>query len=284
MARRLALHLLKVGSCRHCERVALRGGRLKTIEFPALAALIMHPEHGPILFDTGYAAHFMHATTPFPERLYRWLIPVALPAGQGLAAQLQRFGLTLADITLCVISHFHADHIAGLRDLPNASFICSAAGLTQMANASRLRGLIQGLLPALLPDDFESRTHFIEHLPKVALPVPWRALADGADLLGDRSLIALPLPGHAPGQLGLLLHDEDGREVFLCADACWSRAALQELRMPSIITRPLMHDWRAYRQTILTLNALARQHAELAILPSHCNHSLAAYQPSWWQQ
>jgi len=281
MPRQLALHLLKVGSCRHCERVAIRGGRLRSIEFPALAALIVHPEHGPILFDTGYAAHFMHATTPFPERLYRWMTPVSLPAQQTLTAQLQRFGFALSDIGLCVISHFHADHIAGLRDLPNARFICTASGYTQMAETGRIRGLMRGLLPILLPVDFQHRVEFADNLPKISLPAPWQVFGEGIDVLGDGSLIGIALPGHAAGQMGLLLQDPSGRDVFLCADACWSRAAFHELRMPLLLARPLMDDWGAYRHTITHLHTLSKRHAELVILPSHCEQSLADYQPGW---
>jgi len=252
-----------------------------SIEFPALAGLIVHPEYGPILFDTGYATHFMHATTPFPERLYRWATPVTLPAQQTLAAQLQRFGCAPSDIGLCVISHFHADHIAGLRDLPNARFICTATGYARMAESKRIGGLMQGLLPVLLPVDFQHRVQFAEHQPKITLSAPWQAFGEGFDLLGDGSLIGIALPGHAAGQMGLLLQDQAGRDVFLCADACWSHAAFQELRMPSLLARPLMDDWRTYRQTITCLHTLAGRHAELVILPSHCEQSLAAYQPGW---
>ena len=68
---RVRLHLLTVGRCRHPEWVTIRGGGLRPIEFPALAALIVHPTIGPILYDTGYADRFETATQPFPERFYR---------------------------------------------------------------------------------------------------------------------------------------------------------------------------------------------------------------------
>jgi len=261
----------------------MRGGRWGAITFPALAALIVHPQRGPILFDTGYAAHFMHATQPFPERLYRWMTPVSLPAGQTLAAQLRRFGFTLADIQVCLLSHFHADHIAGVRDLPQARFVCRAAGYQQFRHARRLRGLMQGLLPVLLPEDFPQRVGFAEDTPALSLPAPWQVFGHGHDLLGDGSVIGIPLPGHAAGQMGVLLRDHNGREVLLCADACWSQTALEQMRLPSLLARPLMDNWSAYRQTLGQLHLLSRQHPELVFLPSHCEVSLAAYQPGWNQ-
>ena len=79
LTKALEVRLLKVGSCRHLECLAVRGGRVTPIVFPSLAALIMHPDAGPILFDTGYAEHFHEATQTFPggsidgQRLFRSL-------------------------------------------------------------------------------------------------------------------------------------------------------------------------------------------------------------------
>ena len=56
------------GLCRHPECIACRGGSLRPISFPAMAAHI-HADGG-MLFDTGYAKHFLEATQPFPEKLY----------------------------------------------------------------------------------------------------------------------------------------------------------------------------------------------------------------------
>src|SRR5258708_26959100 len=122
------IHLLKVGSCRHLEFLAIRGGRFATVTLPALSALIIHPDAGPILFDTGDADHFRDATNRFPERLYRLATPMQLPAPQRLDQQLKSHGLRLTDIRHCIVSHFHGDHIAGLRDLPSAAVIAMKSG------------------------------------------------------------------------------------------------------------------------------------------------------------
>ena len=123
---RVEVHLLRVGHCRHCERLACTAGRWRIIQFPAICALLVHPQHGAALFDTGYAERFFAATQPFPERLYRWITPMTLPPEETLTAQLARLGLRPADIRVSLISHLHADHIAGLRDLPQARFILTA--------------------------------------------------------------------------------------------------------------------------------------------------------------
>lgn len=274
---RLAVHLLSVGHCRHCERVARSGGGWRTISFPSISALIIHPTQGAMLYDTGYASHFMSATDPFPERLYRWVTPVELRPSHQLVSQLALHGLCLDDIRRCLISHFHADHIAGLRDLSQARFMCMQADFEDVRQGSRLGLLSKGLLPVLLPQDFDSRVSFAESTPRCALPMGWADLGHGHDLLGDGSLIAVALPGHAPRQMGLLLRDSFDREVLLCADACWSKASWQAMQMPMRLTGLVMHDWLQYQQTLARLHYLGSQFPELCILPSHCQQSLMDY-------
>ena len=84
--------------------------------------LILHPDAGAMLYDTGYADRFEQATTPFPERFYRWLTPVTLPVEQHLGTQLRRYGVRLDEVKRVIISHMHADHVAGLRNLWVAPF------------------------------------------------------------------------------------------------------------------------------------------------------------------
>ncbi len=273
----LPLHLLTVGYCRHCERMTRSGGRWRSTVFPATVGLMLHPREGPILYDTGYAEHFHEATTPFPERLYRWATPVHLDEAQRLPNQLALHGVRLADIRWCLISHFHADHIAGLRDLPNARFICMRADYDAMRQCSRVGGLRQGMLPALLPPDFEQRVVFAESRPVRKPAGAWVPFGQGYDLFGDNSMVAVALPGHTPAQMGLYLRDQRNREVFLCADAAWSRHAWTEFDLPALPTRAVMHDWSAYERTLVHLRALSHAAPNLAILPSHCTESLAMY-------
>ena len=277
---RVSLELLHVGHCRHLERIARRHGRWQPISFPAVCGLIVHPREGAILYDTGYASHFDTATEPFPERLYRWVTPPHLAPHEQLGAQLAKFGIRLADIRWCLVSHFHADHVAGLRDLPNARFLCMRADHAALRATTRWAGVRHGLLPSLLPRDFDDRVTFAEDLPQVALAPPWNAFGHGHDLFGDGSLVAVPLPGHTPAQMGLRLRDSHDRDVLLCADACWSHHAWRNRDLPAWPARMLMHDWQAYVTTIDHLGGLARIAPDVLIVPSHCNESVAAYRQS----
>ena len=272
----LSFQMLQVGSCRHPECVALRGGSLRPATFPALCALIRHPTLGNWLFDTGYGEYFHAATNPFPERLYRWVTPNSLPENERLVVQLAALGLRPQDVDGVIISHFHADHIGALRDFPRATLVASHAGYAHVHGLSRFRALSQGFLPALLPADFKDRSRFIEGMPLVELPPELQPFGHGYDILGDLSLVAVPLHGHAHEQFGLLLRREDGRTVFLSADACWSLKALRESRPPTWLAQRIFADRAGYRQTFDKLQALSQRHPSVLLIPSHCEETARA--------
>lgn len=273
---RVQLTVLRVGHCRHPECIALAGGGWRMAEFPALVGLIRHPSAGAILFDTGYAEHFFAATAGWPERLYRWVTPVDLPPGECLATQLNREGIALHEVAHVFVSHLHADHIAGLRDLPRARIWCAESALHWARQLGRLARLRQATLLDLLPEDFAHRHAAIESSAPLRLPAAWHVLGDGHDLLGDGSLWAVPLPGHARGHYGLLLRLLDDRELLLAGDASWG-VREGRLRGAAWPTRLLSDDWALQRSTLHRLQTvLDHTDGSRMILPAHCAHSFAA--------
>ncbi|MFJ3058252.1 MBL fold metallo-hydrolase [Herbaspirillum sp. NPDC087042] len=273
MTPHLEFELLKVGHCTHPECVAMRGGRWASVPFPALCGLLRHPQRGWLLFDTGYSAHFMAATQPFPQRLYRWTTPSLLPEHERLTVQLRRRGIAPEDISGIVISHLHGDHIAGLRDFPRARFFVMRTELDSMRRRCAWNNLRHGVLPALLPDDFADRLHFADDCPTVKLPSALSAFGEGMDLFGDGSVLAVHLPGHTLGQIGLALHDETGRITFLCADACWSLQAIRDDLRPTWLARQLFDNATHYLETFARLRRLHLAASDVRLIPSHCMHS-----------
>jgi glyoxylase-like metal-dependent hydrolase (beta-lactamase superfamily II) len=265
---RVELQLLTCGDCAHPALMTRRGGGLSPQRFPALVGVIRHPSEGLILFDTGYAPAFFEATAPFPERLYRWATPVRLEQGESAVERLARMGHAPKDVRAIVLSHFHGDHVAGLRDFPQARIFCARAGLSALRRHGRFARVRQGLLQGLVPDDLESRTRYFEDCPGMALPSSFSPFTLGADLLGDGALLAVDLPGHCPGHWGLALHVMDDRFVFLAADAAWSSGAIRDGIPPPAITTSLLGNTRAYRATLRDLQALSTR--ETVIIPSHC--------------
>jgi glyoxylase-like metal-dependent hydrolase (beta-lactamase superfamily II) len=234
--------------------------------------LIRHRDHGVILFDTGYAPNFFRATHRLPARLYRALLPATLPLQETLPAQLEALGLSMADVTRVVVSHFHGDHIAGLRDLPNARISVMASAVADFREHAGVQAIRHGFLPDLLPPDFDARYDAIEDEHAVGVP----GLGPGYDLLGDRSLLAVPLAGHTAGHTGLLL-TTNGSRVLLCGDAAWSRESWQQNCPPSRMARSFFSDPAASDVTLTGLQALAADNPSLVILPSHCQQSFEAW-------
>lgn len=276
----MKIEFLRVGSCCHPEWVTLQGGALASIDFPALAVLIQHPSKGNFLFDTGYASQFNRVTQKFPESVYRWVTPIKLHEHDSITHQLGVRGIAPEAIAGIFISHFHADHIAALRDFWKAQYLSLSESYEAVRPLNGIAALRRGFLPKLLPDDFLSRYQTIESCSKIlALPEKMRPFTHGWDVFGDGSAYAVNLPGHARGQMGLWLNQVNGldEDVFLVADACWSSRAYQELRAPSWLSF-LLHDNRAaYLQTLQDIHDLAQHNAHVIIMPSHCNAMIEKY-------
>lgn len=260
----------EVGHCSHPECVVRRGGRWATRQFPSLAFRLRHPRFGELLFDTGYSARFMAATQTFPERLYRIVTPVRLHDAECLHAQLATEGIATRDIRGIVLSHLHGDHVGGVLDFPDAPLWCARAAHHDLRARGRLSALRIGLLPALLGDGFAARCSWIEACPQRPLPDALRSFGEGHDLLGDGSLLAVWLPGHAAGHFGVVFDDGDGM-VFLIGDAAWSSAALRDRAPPPSLTTAWLGRTDIYRATFERLCDLVRDEPNVRVVPSHCS-------------
>ncbi|RXZ83115.1 MBL fold metallo-hydrolase [Paenibacillaceae bacterium] len=276
----LELTLHAAGYCTHPEWVTLRGGSLRSVRFPAGFARIVHPQYGTILYDTGYSERFFSATQHLPYALYKLVTPVIYHAGGGAASQLkEKFGLDPAEVKLIILSHFHADHVGGLRDFPGACFIYLPHAYEAVRQLRGLAAVRRGYLPDLLPDDFAVRS-----LPvtpgqsRIPLPDGWPFPEGGYDLLGDGSLIGVELSGHADGLMGLLLSTTK-HDYFLCADAVWSSRAYRENLPPHPLAGLIMPNRQQYRENFERLTLLARRFPELRIIPAHCSEQLEQASP-----
>jgi glyoxylase-like metal-dependent hydrolase (beta-lactamase superfamily II) len=235
----------------------------------ALVGLIRHPERGLILFDTGYADRMLEATRPWPYRLYRYATPLRLHPGGAVVDQLAARGIGADAVGHILLSHFHADHVAGLRDFPAATLVASSEGLVHALGLRGLRALHCGLIPALLPDgpDAQSRTLAVP-LDRVRGPrLPH--LGPTHDLFGDGTILLVALPGHARGQFGALVQTVEG-PVLLAADGAWTSRAIREQRPPSRLTNLIVDDRRAVVDTLKRLRAFALARPDVRIVPTHC--------------
>ncbi len=239
--------------------------------FFAVWALIVHPIHGYLLLDTGYAHRFYEATRHFPEKLYAVVTPVCLEEGQSALEQLKTLGITAAEIKYVLISHFHVDHISGLLDFPEAKIICSRASLVEVLTKNRIAALQKGILKKLVPEDLGKRALCIEDLA-IARTDEHSGL-EFYDLFKDGSLQLVPLPGHARGMFGVLVCSDKGTFLY-ATDAGWSRDTFIRQVYPSKLTKLFFDNWKEYCSTYQKLFAYIEKNPETTILFTHCPETM----------
>ena len=129
------------------------------------------------------------------------------PKGGGLRAGLAALGIAPQAVTRVILTHTHGDHVLGLLTpegelaFPNARCTISAPELAWWQTRLDSGPPEQRALLALLQ---------ARGLEAVAMDAP----------LGP-GLCALPLPGHTPGQIGVLI-EADGQRLLHAADALHS--------------------------------------------------------------
>lgn len=244
----------RVGHCSHPSCMVLKGSGLASRCLPSHAYLI-ETARGNYLWDTGYAEHFRSATAKGIYRLYAWSTPVYFDKRESLAAQLNACGIGQNDIHAVLLSHFHADHVAGLRDLPGTRVLCSLEGWHTVRRLSGFNAVRRGFVPELLPDDIESRLAFVESHAERALPAELSPFTHGWDITGTGEIIVVSLPGHAAGHIGAFVAGEHGW-TLLAGDAAWVVENYQQLRGPSELSFLIQHDRAAYYHTLHKLHLL----------------------------
>lgn len=239
--------------------------------FYAVWALIKHPLHGYLLFDTGYAPRFYEATKSFPGKLYAWATPVFVSNEESAVARLKAIGISPSEVKSILISHFHADHIGGLLDFPEAELICSRKAMKEVENKKGFSAVRKGILEKLLPPDLESRIRFVEDISEARIDKSAGLVF--YDLYQDGSIQLTELPGHARGMLGLLAQGTK-EKIFLASDASWSRDTFFRQVKPSRITKLFFDSWEEFGNTYKKLFRYYQTHPEETMLFTHCPETM----------
>jgi N-acyl homoserine lactone hydrolase len=158
-----------------------------------------------ILVDTGFPAKYAEDTdrATAEDRLHEFGEVLRCTADNMPDAQLARAGIAPGDITLHICTHTHIDHVGGLADYPDAPILVSAV------ERALPKPLYWG---SVQPMDWPDRTYLT---------------VDRDTVLGP-GLRVLHAPGHAPGQLALLLDLPETGTVLLTSDAISRPAEIDE--------------------------------------------------------
>jgi N-acyl homoserine lactone hydrolase len=183
-----------------------------TEPLPIYAFAIDHPE-GVIVVDTGEDARasrrgYFSRWHPGVRAFREWVEP-----GQEVGPQLRRLGIAPGDVRWVVMTHLHTDHAGGLHHFPDNEVIVTRP---ELEFASGLRGRVRGYVANKhWPGWFRPTEVELESEPFGPFPHSLR-LTDA----GDVTLV--PLPGHTPGQIGVLVDDGD-HTVFLGGDSSYTQ-------------------------------------------------------------
>lgn len=269
----VTVRLFSTGYTAHRAGIAERGASWKTLmRFHAAFALLDHPTEGLSLFDTGYAPRFFDASAKWPYLIYRQTTPVETCAELSVVSILKRIGVDPGEIRRIIISHFHADHVCGLIDFPNAELIATSRAWHAIRNSRGMAAVRRATLPDLFPPDLDRRLQLIDtfHSPGFG---PIQATHD---LFGDGSLRLVDLTGHATGQAGLLVQRLTDR-CLLAADAAWTTKIIRQNLAPTPAFRFLAASTKEVQATQKMLHAFHRQFPAIEIIPTHCPEVASRY-------
>jgi N-acyl homoserine lactone hydrolase len=194
--RRTKIHAIQAGRLRS-NRTTMRGAEWRSLlrrrvdfEFPAYVYIIERPD-GHLAIDTGLNA----GAGSYPLPLRR-VAPDPLMDGEedeigpGMRAQ----GLDPESVHTVILTHLDFDHIGGVDWFPNAEVLVHRP---EYEFTSTILGKPR-YRPELWPSGFDPRLYDLDPEPYGAFP---RSKALGDD--GDLRLV--PIPGHAYGQVGVIL-------------------------------------------------------------------------------
>ena len=186
-----------------------------TEPLPIYAFAIEHPE-GVIVVDTGENAR---ASQPgyFPRwhPVFRFAVREFVEPEQEIGPQLLRLGIEPGDVRRVVMTHLHTDHAGGLHHFPDTEILAARA---EIAYAAGLQGQLRGYPNTRWPAWFDPT-------PVDLKPEPFGGFPQSLRLTKAGDVTLVPVPGHSPGQLGVLVEDGD-HTVFLAGDSSYTQDLL----------------------------------------------------------
>ena len=231
---------------------------------PIHAYLIDHPRSGLILVDTGISWEQAHEHDRYYKGTLRYVLDdeYRLTRGQELPAQVERLGYRCEDIRTVILTHFHEDHVGGLR------YVREAKVAAAKAEWQALKMKAFGFIPVVYRPSIES--------VKLWEPVSFtsglfHSFDTSQDMLGDGSVILLPTPGHDPGHLVVLVR-MDGYEILITGDIMYT---LRHLAVDEV--RAIQFGGKFLEQQLIDsvrrIQRLRQALPNMVIVPGHDNTS-----------
>lgn len=244
------------------------GSWLNSVKINHITVLVSHPEKGDWLLDSGLGAQMpAQVEADMPWWAGSFLKVTGLnPARQQLGER---------KLQGIVLTHAHWDHASGLVDFPGVPVWVRPEEQTLIATAKP---------PVIFPSQFPATLNW--HLWQ-AEAKPVLGFEQSYDLLGDGSVVLLPMPGHTPGSTAILVRLETGKRLLFVGDTIWRAVQIEGDGAEKYwFARSIVDgDRAAVKRWIDQLVTLHKTDPNLMIVPSHDAgvHDQLGYWPAWVQ-
>lgn len=171
-----------------------------------------------------------------------------------LPHQLQKLGLTTADIDQVVLTHLHGDHMDGAVHLDCP--ILAHDEEIAYANTFLVKVVFGKALKQGLPEGVTFEPYALDD-------GPFGAFARSKKLTDDGRIVAVATPGHTPGHVGIVCIDDAERHILFAGDATDTLEQLKDRRHDAVGPKPKVNV-----ATIDTILEHARRHPTVFV-PSH---------------
>ncbi len=215
------------------------------LDAPILAHWVHHEEKGDFLVDAGLDASYL--TDPRGGLKGSAVDEFELVGHENIAFYIQDNHIKLKTVFL---SHLHADHAAGVRELSKDIPYVVPKGEYDQYRPEIHGNFLEGL-EELYELDFSGA---IEIHP----------LGPSVDILGDGSLWAIWTPGHTQGHMSFLVNGMEG-PILLAMDAAFIHKNLERGVAPSDYT------WNVEKaqETLEKITEFLREYPKVKVVPGH---------------
>jgi len=217
----------------------------EVLKVPIMSHWVHHKELGDFLLDAGLDK--MYADDP-----YGGVTGESADEFFQMKNENVKFHLDIRKINLkgIFLSHLHADHIAGIRELPKNILYLVGKGEIEHYQPEVYGNFLKGV-GTVYEVDFST----LEEIPP---------LGHCADILGDGSIWAVSTPGHTPGHISYLINGLKG-PILLTMDACFIQDNLKLKIAPSDYT----WDIKVAQKTLDKIIEFSEDYPEVRVICGH---------------